>query len=373
VVALLVFITTTWHDLFPAIISDGRALPLGRYINSGIMLVDLLALIVLVRTCTRSILDLWLVVVVFALLAECTMMMFFVGGPNTFSFYAVRMIGLPVSKVVLIVLLWESMRLYANLAISHRELQHERASRLTNAATLMAAIAHEVRQPLAGINLLAYAGQQSLERPAPDSKSLKRLFREIKHAAGRANEVFDNFLRLTKDGRRDLQTTDVNALALEATSLMKETLDEHGVTTITQLAPGLPPVQCHAGQLREVLLNLIQNAVDAVTTTSAPRSITITTSHKGAGAISICLHDTGPGIDPDYLTTIFDPFVTTKDKGTGLGLAVCKMIIDQHGGKLSASCGKNGGARFEVMLPTRPAPTPLAEPEKPRAIAEAAP
>lgn len=239
--------------------------------------------------------------------------------------------------------------------ISNRELRRERASRLTNAAAVAAAIAHEVRQPVTGINLLAYAGQRSLERAAPDISAARKLFAEIKDAAFRANEVFDNFLKLFRGSQRDLQAVDVNALTREVIDLLRKELDDHKVTITTDLASGLPTVQGHTGQLRAVILNLIQNSIDAMaSTTDRPRGISIVTSRRGVGVISFSLRDTGPGIEPDNLPSIFDPFVTTKVKGTGLGLAICKMIVDQHGGSISAASG-DGGARFEIVLPTRTA------------------
>ena len=168
--------------------------------------------------------------------------------------------------------------------------------------------------------------------------------------------MFDSFLRLFREGKQDRQAVDVNALTLEATRLLRKDLDDHNVTISTKLASDLPVVQGHTGQLREVILNLIQNAIDAMaSTTDRPRVISIATSRLGAGAVSISLQDTGPGIEPENLASIFDPFVTTKAKGTGLGLAICKMIVDQHGGELSAASDENGGARFEITLPTRTA------------------
>jgi C4-dicarboxylate-specific signal transduction histidine kinase len=245
------------------------------------------------------------------------------------------------------------MRLYANLSISNRNLQRERANRLTSAEAVVAAIAHEIRQPLTGINLLATAGQHFLDRASPDVGMANKLFGQIRDAAFRASEVFDGFLSLFREGRQDRQAVDVNTLTLEATQLLRKDLDDHNVIARTKLASDLPIVEGHTGQLREVILNLMQNSIEAMaSTTDRPRIISIATSPVGSNAISISLQDTGPGIEPEKLASIFDPFVTTKAKGTGLGLAICKMIVDQHRGKLLAATGENGGARFEITLPT---------------------
>jgi signal transduction histidine kinase len=350
VVGSLIFATTAGHDLLPPLLSSGRINLAGRVVCAVVLAANLTAFVLLMHTRGRSILDVWLAVAAAALAAESTFILFVAAQRYDVAFYAIRLIALPVSKIVLFALLWELLRLYANLAASNQELRQERASRLTSAATLMGAISHDVRQPLAAIKLLAYAGQQSAGRPPLDAGATGKLFAEIKEAAGQAIEVFDGFLRLVRGGKRDLQSVDMNTLALEAISLLQKELDAHDVAVVTDLTPRSPVVEGHPGQLREVMLNLMHNAIDAMAAAASPRVITIRTSRK-ADAVSISIQDTGAGIDPAYLMSIFDPFVTTKAKGTGLGLAICKMIVDQHGGRLTASSGKSGGARFEITLP----------------------
>jgi signal transduction histidine kinase len=112
-----------------------------------------------------------------------------------------------------------------------------------------------------------------------------------------------------------------------------------------------PFVSGHRGQLQEVLLNLIYNAIEAMSTTnSAARMLQISTKHSDKDAIGITVEDTGPGIDPEKLSVIFDAFVSTKPHGMGLGLAICRMIIERHGGQLIALPSRKGGA-FQVILP----------------------
>jgi signal transduction histidine kinase len=148
----------------------------------------------------------------------------------------------------------------------------------------------------------------------------------------------------------------MNALALEALELLRHQLDDRGIVTHTALASDLPAALGNRAQLREVMLNLIQNSIEAMVTMTRQRVISVVTERHDSDSLSISLQDTGPAIDPNKLTRIFDPFVTTKAKGTGLGLAVCKMIIDQHGGKLSAASDTYyGGARFDITLPTNKA------------------
>ena len=201
-----------------------------------------------------------------------------------------RGISLLVSKVVLIVLLSETVRLQARLALANRKLQHERENKLTNAGAVVAAIAHEVRQPLIGISLQAAAGQRFLDRASPDVDRASGLFEEIKGGAFRANEVFEGFLDLFREGKHEHQPVQMNALVLEAVQLLRKELDDHNVTTRTKLASELPVIQGNTGQLREVILNLIQNAIEAMAaTTSRPKVISVVTARCGSGSIAISL------------------------------------------------------------------------------------
>jgi signal transduction histidine kinase len=140
-------------------------------------------------------------------------------------------------------------------------------------------------------------------------------------------------------------------LILDTISVVRKELTDHDITVVTKLEQPLPIVAGHKGQLREVLLNLLQNSIEAMATTLDVRVIDIATTRHDPNSIAISIHDTGPGIEPEKLTSIFDPFVTTKPQGTGLGLAICRMIVEQHGGKIAATSDPAGGARFEVTLP----------------------
>jgi signal transduction histidine kinase len=357
-VCMLVFVATAGQAFLPPLMSGVKQGSLAHFANVVIVVVDLVAFFLMTLTRGKSILDMWLIVAVIAILSEGTMILLFVPERYTFGFYAIRLIGLPISKVVLVALLWESMRLQANLSISNRELRRERASRLTNAATMVAAIAHEIRQPIAGINLLSSAGQRALERTSPDVGAAKMYFGEISDAAFRANGVFDSFLKMFSRGVHDRQHVDLNAVTGEAIAMLQSDLDAQGVTSRTKLASGLPDVPGNAVQLRAIVLNLIQNSIDAMATTDGARIIDIETSRCRSGAVSFSLRDTGPGFDPARFASIFDPFVTTKAQGTGLGLAICKMVIDHHGGDLTAASDVSG-ARFEITLPTGTPSTPV--------------
>jgi signal transduction histidine kinase len=366
VVSTLTWAATAGHGLLPSLLLDGKVSPLGHSLNGMIALTNMLTLWLL-WTRGRSILDLWLTVAVCALIAEGVVVAFFLTARFAVGFYAIRIISLVVSKVVLIVLLTETVRLHARLSFANSKLQREHENKLTSAQAVVAALAHEVRQPLTGMSSRAAAGYRFLDREPPDIATAKRLFDQIKDAAFRANEVFESFLSLFRGSRQEHQPVDINVLALEAVQLLRRELDDHNIVAHTMLAE-LPTIQVNRGQLREVILNLLQNSIEAMATTTRQRVISIVTVARDADSVSLSLQDTGPGIAPDKLANIFDPFVTTKAKGTGLGLAICKMIIEQHGGKLSAASDTYGGARFEITLPTK-----IAEPSDPVADTEQSP
>jgi C4-dicarboxylate-specific signal transduction histidine kinase len=129
-------------------------------------------------------------------------------------------------------------------------------------------------------------------------------------------------------------------------------LRNNGIVILTQLASESPLVTGHRGQLQEVLVNLVQNSIEAMgAMTDRSRVLRIQTEQRRPNTVTILVEDSGPGIDPKKMEGIFDPFVTTKAKGLGLGLALCRMIIEQHGGQLSALSDAMSGAKFQISLP----------------------
>jgi signal transduction histidine kinase len=353
-VCTLTWAVTAGDRFMPSLFLDGTHIsPLGNYVTGIIALTNMLALLLL-WTRGTSVLDLWLMVAVCALIAETVMVTFFLTARFSLAFYSNRVVSLLVSKVVLIVLLSETLRLYERLSVTNSNLRRERENKLTNAEAIVAALAHEVKQPLTAISLQAAAGRRFLDRASPDVDEAKRIFERIKDAGFRANEVFESFRSLFRKDKQEHRPVGINALALEAVQLLSKELGDHNITTRTQLASELPVISGNIGQLREVILNLVQNSIEAMaTTTNRPRVLSIVTARCGSNSIAISFEDTGPGINPQKMSSIFDAFVTTKAKGTGLGLAICKMIVEQHDGKLSAASEADGGARFEITLPTK--------------------
>ena len=170
----------------------------------------------------------------------------------------------------------------------------------------------------------------------------------------RVSEVFDTIRALFRRVDQKREPTVVNEIVLDVLQSMREELTDHSVTTKTELAPELQRVDGHRNQLRQVIFNLIHNAIESMDNTmDRSRVLWVITKNHDPDSISVAVEDSGPGINPSRLDNIFDPFITTKSDGMGLGLAICRMIVERHDGKLSAlSDGKNG-ARFQLVLPVK--------------------
>jgi signal transduction histidine kinase len=242
----------------------------------------------------------------------------------------------------------------ARLARANKMLQRERDNKLMNVGAAISAISHELKQPLTAIVTKSSAARRFLERTTPDVPRVQAILGEIVGASFRANEVLENIQGLFGHDQQPLPT-DLNELVRDSLRLMHEQFERHRVKMLTQLAPDLPAVYAHKGQLQEVIINLMQNSIDAMEAAERTRMLRIETERRGEDTIGISIQDSGKGIDARMIDSIFDAFVTTKAKGKGLGLAISKMIIERHGGQLVASsAGNESGAIFEMILPINP-------------------
>jgi PAS domain S-box-containing protein len=231
-------------------------------------------------------------------------------------------------------------------------LEGERDNKLMNIEVVTASIAHEVRQPLAAIAANGGAALQFLQRVPLDLGKVREILNQMMNDCNRVSEVFDTIRALFRRADQKREPTVVNEIVLDVLQSMREELKDHGITTETELAPELQRVDGHQNQLRQVISNLIHNAIESMDNTADRRRVLrVTTKSQGPDAIIVAVEDSGPGISPRGLDSVFDPFITTKPDGMGLGLAICRMIVERHDGKLSAlSDGKNG-ARFQFVLP----------------------
>jgi signal transduction histidine kinase len=269
------------------------------------------------------------------------------------GFYASRVFSLATSTIVLIILLAETTRLYTRLAHSNTMLQRERNNKLMNLEAVVASISHEVKQPLAAIVMRGGTALRFLRHTPPDLEKAQSALNKIVSSGHRASQIFDNIRDLFKTADQRRVLIDLNKMTLGILDILQGELKEHHVTTRTELMSKVPLVMGHPGQLQEVLLNLIRNAIEAMDANKETRMLRLKTERYSRDAIVVTVKDTGPGIDPKKLDEIFDAFVTTKPQGMGLGLAICRMIVERHGGQLLASSDNKGGAIFQVVLPVK--------------------
>jgi signal transduction histidine kinase len=239
-----------------------------------------------------------------------------------------------------------------HLAHSNTMLERERDNKLLNAQALTAAIVHEVRQPLAAIAVNASAALRFLGKTPPELAEVRANLNSMISDTHRTSEVLEGIRALFGKSNQKREQVEVNELILGVLQSSRKELQDHGVETRLELASELPLVESHRRQLEEVIFNLVHNAIEAMDATAdRDRVLRVRTELKGHDAITVAVRDSGPGIDPKRLDNIFGAFFTTKPHGMGLGLAICRTIIEHHGGQLTASSDGKNGSLFQFVLP----------------------
>jgi signal transduction histidine kinase len=254
---------------------------------------------------------------------------------------------------VLAALFAERRESEARLARSNAMLQREQDNRLMTLRAAIASISHEIKQPLSAIALNGAVARRLLKSAPPDLGEVQSALDDVISDSHRTGQILDNLRQLFGEVEQVKEPVDVNDLILSALRLLRGELTSHGVAVAVELASELPLVLGSRIQLQEVVVNLAQNAIDAMAPITEARALKVKTGPDGGGAILIGIEDSGPGIDPGRLDSIFDPFLTTKPKGMGLGLAICRTIIERHGGKISAMSDGKSGALFKILLPIK--------------------
>jgi PAS domain S-box-containing protein len=241
-------------------------------------------------------------------------------------------------------------------AETFRQMQAEltHANRAAAMGQITASIAHEVSQPITAMLCNAEAALSWLGSQPPDVGEVRQALASIVTDANRANEVMNWIRALIKKTPARKESIEVNKAILDVVTMVRSELIRHGISLQTELA-GLPPIEGYRVQLQQVVLNLILNAVEAMSCLDeAPRELRISTTRNSSGGILVAVRDTGPGLDPKMVDRLFDPFYTTKPEGIGMGLAICNSIIEAHGGRLWASANEPRGAVFQfTLLPER--------------------
>src|SRR5437016_8727613 len=298
----------------------------------------------------RSVLALWLMVVMCGLLIELCLITL-VGRRYVVGWYAARVYFLVSSTFVLAVLLSETALLYARLARSVMAQRREREARLMTMDVLSASIAHEMNQPLASIVTNADAAARWMGRPAPDLDEVKSSLEQIRNSAYRARDLIVSIRAMVKRDGRNRSSLDLNELVREVLALTERELQRGRISVELRLHEHLPPVKADRVQLQQVLINLITNAIEAMRETKQPRVLQVKSAPQEPNRVLISVADSGPGIDSAIVDRIFNPLFTTKSNGMGMGLAICRSIIEGHDGRLWAAAAAQRGAVFEFALP----------------------
>ena len=232
------------------------------------------------------------------------------------------------------------------------ELAH--ANRVATVGQLTASIAHEVIQPIAATVTNAETALRWLRRGSSHLEEVQQALTSIVEDGVRAGGVVKGIRALMKKAPPRKDRLEVNGVILEIIELARGEAVKHGVSILTELADLLPAVEADRVQLQQVLLNLIVNALEAMgADDEGPKELLISTGKVDPSGALVAVQDSGPGLEALMLERVFESFYTTKPTGFGLGLSICRSIIEAHGGRLWASKNQRRGATFQFTLPCR--------------------
>jgi C4-dicarboxylate-specific signal transduction histidine kinase len=231
------------------------------------------------------------------------------------------------------------------------ELEH--ANRVATMGQLTASIAHEVKQPIAATVINAQTGLRFLGAQAVDLDEVRQILNDIVKDGNRAGEVISRIRDLSKKAPPRRDRCDINGAIREVIEITHGEVVKNDISVRTELADSLPLIQGDRVQLQQVLLNLIINAIEAVSCLDeGPRELLISSGKVESEGVLVAVRDSGPGLAPATLGCVFESFYTTKPSGMGLGLSICRSIVEAHSGRLWAGANEPGGAIFQFTLPT---------------------
>jgi signal transduction histidine kinase len=350
VVCAAAFFIISSDPLLPRIMVDAVVIaPLWVYAAGGLVLLCVLALIVLWLR-GRSVLDLWLMVVMCTQVIEICLVSLF-STRFSVGWYVGRACGLLSGSLVLVVLLYETTRVYAQLLGADLVQRREREARLVTADTMTATIAHEVKQPLSGVVTNADAGLRWVDRSPPNLDEAKAAFKRIAADGRRAAAVIESVRAMVKVGDMRQTALDINRLIAETVALVAANARTHRIEIRTELNAHLPQVIGDTIQLQQVLLSLITNAIDAMAANDDARLLCVKSDTYADGGVKVSVADTGAGIDRLGIHGIFDPQFTSKSDGTRMDLSICRSTIETHNGRMWVVPNKPHGAVFQFVLP----------------------
>jgi len=244
-------------------------------------------------------------------------------------------------------------KMQAQDALQAAQAELARSAHVSRMGAMTASIAHEMNQPLGAIVANANAGLRWVGRIPPAIDRARECFEQIVRAGQRAADVLEGVRAMFKSKELACVPIDLNQLINEVLTLVQGAVKRHDITVRTELDTAIMSVTGNRVQLQQVLFNLITNAVEAMETV-ADRTMLVKSEHENSGQVRVTVEDSGTGIEPQHVDKIFGSFFTTKADGMGMGLSICRSIIESHGGRLWASSNRSRGAVFQFTLPTGP-------------------
>jgi signal transduction histidine kinase len=347
-------LVTAGEALIPRLMLDTlRVSNLWFYVVGPTAALIVLALVLLWLR-NRSVLDLWLMVVLCAYAIEIALTAFPVPIRFSLGWYAGRVYGMLSGSLVLLILMEEITMLYGELLRAVLAQRSEREARLMTGDVVSASIAHEIKQALSAMITNASAGLRWLDRAVPDLDETKAALKRIATAGHHAGAVIENIRAFFKKDARTRTSLDVNNLIGEALALVRDDLQTHRIAVQADCNESLPLIEGDQVQLHQVLANLITNAIDSMATEDRKRVLCVRSEVHDSGSVMVSVEDTGKGVEPSAIDRIFDPLFTTKAHGMGMGLSICRSIIEAHGGRLWVTANVPRGAIFHFTVPAHP-------------------
>jgi signal transduction histidine kinase len=353
-IALLSWLAIYQTKHLPKFFTTGLMLqtPLSNQFNVGLSLLGCLVLLVLfVRR--RTVLDLWLMVTLFAALPNFLVATFAGSARFSIGWYTARGFALIASCLLLSVLVIEMTVLYSRLASALVMQRRERANRFASIDAATAAIAHEIRSPLGSITINANTAQQELAAQPLRLDEINAILTDIEKDSLRVNETITSVRGLFKDAVDQPAMISIEGVARQVLRLLQHELQFNEILVATEFRVEAPLVHADPVQLQQVILNLFKNAIEAMASTPPNgRRMNIGTRFDERNLfVLLSVQDTGTGVPSQDQDRVFEAFFTTKLAGMGLGLAICRTIIERYGGRLALAKSSPQGSTFEIALP----------------------
>ncbi len=230
--------------------------------------------------------------------------------------------------------------------------EYTRVARFTTMGELAASIAHEINQPLAAVVNNANAGLRWLNKLPPNTEEVRAALRRIVNDGERGGSIIESIRAMLKKGVRERTQLNLNELICDVMRLTQGQFQRHGVSIRSELADDLPSVLADRVQLQQVILNLFMNAAEAMSSIpERERLVCVRSGKHDGGTALIAVEDSGPGVEPEDAKRIFEAFFTTKTEGMGMGLSICRSIVESHGGRITVAKAVPQGTVFQVTLP----------------------